>query len=338
MAKRPRSAGRPVHKAETAGHLAIAQVPTCSLTDTVGSMREALRADGYRALDLIFVIDEAGHYRGVAPLGSVLRSDDSTPIVALVDETWPVVAPETDQEHAVEQASNAGVSVLPVVAADGRPIGVLPPQMLLNVLAREHHEDINRFVGILKDRADARQALEDTPLRRVALRLPWLLIGLGMSSSATAVMASYEQELQANALIAIFIPALVYITDAIGTQTEAIAVRGLSFRASPLAYILGGEVITGALIGLALGFLATLGIWVAFGSLTAGLGVGLSLFFAGTIASTIGLSLPWALSKLGIDPAFGSGPVATIVQDTVTILIYFIVMTRLPDWLPRTFP
>jgi magnesium transporter len=142
-------------------------------------------------------------------------------------------------------------------------------------------------------------------------------------------MASYEQALQANVLIAIFIPALVYITDAIGTQTEAIAVRGLSLRQRPLAYILGGEVITGALIGLALGVLATLGIWLVFGSLTAGLGVGLSLFFAGTIASAVGLSLPWVLSKLGIDPAFGSGPVATIVQDTITILIYFVVMTRL---------
>ncbi len=329
MAKRPRRAGRPVHKAETAGHLAITEVPVASITDTVGSIREALRADGYRSLELIFVIDAAGKYKGVAPLGSVLRAGDLTPIDSLIDESWPTVVPDTDQEHAVEHASNAGVSALPVVAADGRPIGVLPPQVLLTVLAREHHEDINRFVGILKDRADARHALEDTPLRRVALRLPWLLIGLGMSSSATAVMASYEQALQANVLIAIFIPALVYITDAIGTQTEAIAVRGLSLRQRPLAYILGGEVITGALIGLALGVLATLGIWLVFGSLTAGLGVGLSLFFAGTIASAVGLSLPWVLSKLGIDPAFGSGPVATIVQDTITILIYFVVMTRL---------
>jgi magnesium transporter len=150
-----------------------------------------------------------------------------------------------------------------------------------------------------------------------------------MSASATAIMASYEETLRANILVAFFIPALVYITDAVGTQTEAIAVRGLSLRHRPLVYILGSEIMTGALIGLALGVLAVIAIWAAFGSLTVGLGVGISLFFAGTLASGLGLFLPWLLSRLGIDPAFGSGPVATIAQDTLTLLIYFVVMTNL---------
>jgi magnesium transporter len=35
------------------------------------------------------------------------------------------------------------------------------------------------------------------------------------------------------------------------------------------------------------------------------------------------------LSRLGLDPAFGSGPVATIIQDVLTIIIYFTVMTSL---------
>jgi magnesium transporter len=201
--------------------------------------------------------------------------------------------------------------------------------MLLEVLAREHHEDVNRFVGILKDRADARHALEDPPLRRVTHRLPWLLVGLVMSASATAIMASYEATLKANVLIAFFIPALVYLTDAIGTQTEAIAVRGLSLRHRPLAYVLGWEMVTGAIIGLALGLLSILAVWIVFGDPIAGVGVGISLFAAGSFASGIGLLLPWGLSRIGIDPAFGSGPVATILQDALTILIYFLVMTTL---------
>lgn len=317
------------HKAETAGKLAITQVPLASTTDTVGTVRERLRSDGYRAVDLIFIVDARGVYRGVAPLGSVLSAADDTPLSSLVDASWPSVSPDTDQEHAVECASSAHVSVLPVVTADGRPVGVLPAVVLLTVLAREHHEDVNRLVGILKDKADARHALEDPPLRRVALRLPWLLVGLAMSGAATAIMASYEAALQANVLIAFFIPALVYITDAIGTQTEAIAVRGLSLRKRPLASILSWEILTGALIGLALGAIAFVAIWSVFGNFNMGLGVGLSLLCAGTLASGIGLFLPWALSRVGIDPAFGSGPVATIAQDTLTILIYFVVMTRL---------
>jgi magnesium transporter len=66
-----------------------------------------------------------------------------------------------------------------------------------------------------------------------------------------------------------------------------------------------------------------------FGSAMLALGVGLSLLLAGTLASSIGLILPWVLSHLRIDPAFGTGPVATITQDVLTIMIYFAVITTL---------
>jgi hypothetical protein len=56
-------------------------------------------------------------------------------------------------------------------------------------------------------------------------------------------------------------------------------------------------------------------------------GVGIALFAASSIVSVLGLILPWFLARAGVDPAFGSGPVATIVQDVLTIAIYFVVMT-----------
>ncbi len=89
------------------------------------------------------------------------------------------------------------------------------------------------------------------------------------------------------------------------------------------------ETATGGLIGAALAVLAFFGVWLIFGNAMIGFGVGISLFAAGTMASAIGLVLPWILSRADIDPAFGSGPVATIIQDVLTILIYFAVMTML---------
>jgi magnesium transporter len=58
-------------------------------------------------------------------------------------------------------------------------------------------------------------------------------------------------------------------------------------------------------------------------------GVSLSLLVAGALASTIGLLLPWSFARIGVDPALGSGPLATIIQDVLTILLYFTVMTTL---------
>ena len=55
-----------------------------------------------------------------------------------------------------------------------------------------------------------------------------------------------------------------------------------------------------------------------------------ALFAAGTLASTIGLLLPWIFSRLNVDPAYGSGPLGTIIQDVLTILVYFAIITGLP--------
>ena len=102
-------------------------------------------------------------------------------------------------------------------------------------------------------------------LQRVRGRLPWLLVGLIMSTAGTALMASFEATLKAHVSIAFFIPALVYLADAIGTQTEAIAVRGLSLESRPLWRVLAGEAMTGALIGLVLGALSFLGVLAVYG-------------------------------------------------------------------------
>jgi magnesium transporter len=313
---------------ESAGRHALGRVPTALISEPVGAVLTRLRSTSFDVVDPILVTDETGHYRGVVELRRVLTARDEVPIAALMRGDWPDVPPETDQEHAVEAAISVGVAALPVVSA-GKPRGIIPPIALLHVLAREHREDVHRLVGILREQEGARHALEDPPLRRVAWRLPWLLVGLALSAAATGVMAGYERALQANVALAFFIPALVYLTDAVGTQTEAIAVRGLSLRQSSLDRILLTEILTGGMIGLALGLLAFIGVSVVFGSLTMGLGVGLSLFAAGTVASAMGLLLPWMLSRFGIDPAFGSGPVATIIQDVLTIVIYFAVMTSL---------
>ena len=321
--------GRHRHKAETAGHLALTRVPVLPETMAAGAARARLTTGAYEELGLVILIDAGHRFRGVVELSRLVVAAGDATLGSISARDWPTVTPETDQEHAAELAGAHAVSMLPVVTAELEPVGVLSATLLLEVLVREHREDVNRFVGVLKERAGARHALEDPPLQRVGRRLPWLLAGLAMSTLATGIMASFEHALQSNVALAFFIPAIVYLTDAIGTQTEAIAVRGLSARRKPLFRLLLGEAATGAAIGLILGVFAAIGIGIAFGNLAIGIGVGVTLMAAGTLASGIGLLLPWSLSRLGIDPAFGAGPVATIVQDLLTIVVYFVVMTRL---------
>lgn len=165
--------------------------------------------------------------------------------------------------------------------------------------------------------------MEATPRWRLVRRLPWLLVGLLGSVVATAVVARFEQVLEARLAVAFFIPAVVYLADAVGTQTEAIVVRYLAAGPAPLWRLLRGELLTGLLIGLCLGLFVFPATLLAFGDVRLAAAVTLAVAVAGLVASGVGLILPWVLSQIGKDPAFGSGPVATVIQDVLSLLIYF---------------
>jgi magnesium transporter len=229
----------------------------------------------------------------------------------------------------------AGIAVryrlgaVPIVDAQGRLEGVVPAQALIEILRREHVEDLHRLAGIQRENVHARDAIEAPPTRRAHDRLPWLIVGLLGSMFATFVVSRFEQVLESRVAVAYFVPGIVYLADAIGTQTEAIAVRGLSLSHAPFRHLLAGELGTGALIGLCLGALAFPAAYLAFGDLPLAGAVAFAILAAGSVATSVGLLFPWLLASRGKDPAFGSGPVATIIQDVLSLLIYFAIVRLL---------
>ncbi|TAK44542.1 MAG: magnesium transporter [Betaproteobacteria bacterium] len=275
------------------------------------------------SVELICVVDEAGCLQGTLPLARAFALAPEAPLGAVMEREYPRVAPGDDQEHAASLALHHGVDSLPVVDGSGKLVGMMPAQALLQVLRTEHVEDLHRLAGIQRETSRARHAIEDPPMRRARHRLPWLLAGLAGSALATAAMASFEATLQAKVTVAFFIPAIVYLADAIGTQSEVIAVRGLSLTRVRVGRLLSGELRTGMLIGATLGAIAFLPILAVFGDARFAGAVASSIFAAGSIAAALGLLLPWLMVRLRLDPAYGSGPLATVIQDILSIVVYF---------------
>lgn len=160
---------------ETAGRLAVRSIPIASVADEAAAVRRALTGGSHEIIDLVLVTDDTGHYRGVVEPRRILQAPGDKPITAMIRTDWPSVTPETDQEHAVEAAIKAGVAALPVVTCDGKPLGILSPRVLLDVLAREHREDIHRIVGILRERRalNTRWKTHRCIVRRVGCRGYW---------------------------------------------------------------------------------------------------------------------------------------------------------------------
>ena len=312
---------------ETAAHHASTAVPLAGPDDLAGDVLHGLTG---RTFDSAAVVAVCAGDRlvGVVTMERLLAADPAAPLRAVMDRDPPIVAPGTDQERAAWQAVEHGQPGLAVVDADGQFHGLIPPQRLLAVLLAEHDEDLARLGGFLRTTAAARTASTEPVSHRLWHRLPWLLVGLAGALAAAGIVGAFEQALERTVLVALFIPGVVYIADAVGTQTEALVIRGLSVGVGIRSVVIR-EIVTGLLVGALLGALAAPAIWLLWHDSEVAAAVAVAVFAASSIATLIAMALPWVFGRLGFDPAFGSGPLATVIQDLLSIVVYFAAVTLL---------
>ncbi|WP_199433763.1 magnesium transporter [Qaidamihabitans albus] len=304
----------------TAAAHATVRVPIVAPEDKVDAVLDALRG---RRFDSAAVVAVCRNERlaGLATMERLLAAPAGATVAQVMDAAPPVVAPDTQQERAAWAALRHDEPGLAVVDTAGRFLGLIPPQRLLAVLLAEHDQDLARLGGFLGTASAARQASTESIHRRLWHRLPWLFAGLLGAMLSAGVVGAFELALERQVLLAFFVPAVVYLADAVGTQTETLVVRGLSVGV-PVGRVVFRELVTGVLIGLLLASIAlplTLWLW---GNAEVAVAVGLALFAACSIATLVAMLLPWLFSRFGIDPVYGSGPLATVLQDLLSILIY----------------
>jgi magnesium transporter len=127
-------------------------------------------------------------------------------------------------------------------------------------------------------------------------------------------------------MLVFFRPGIVYLADAVGTQAETVIVRGLSLGV-PIGRMAPREVAAGAIIGLVLGAVAGPVVWWRWGETSLALSMAASIVATTSIATLAAMALPWICDGLSLDPAFGSGPLSTVIQDLLSIWIYLTVAT-----------
>ena len=312
---------------ETASEHLCTLVPVVSPQTSAGALRESMAGVHFESATHIGVCDD-GKLVGVLRVEELFGALSDAKIRDIMDSDSPVVAPGIDQEKAAWKAVQHGESALAVVDGEGRFIGFLTPDRLLAVLLHEHDEDLARLGGFLRDSSMARTASEEPVVKRFWHRVPWLLVGLLGAFLAADIVGAYEQQLQANVMLAFFIPGIVYLADAVGTQTEALVIRGLSVGVS-IGGVVRREVYTGLLVGITLAAVFfPIGLW-RWDDASMVAAVALAILAACTTASAVALTLPWLFNRFGFDPAFGSGPLATVIQDLLSVVIYLAIATAM---------
>lgn len=299
------------------------QVPIATPGHRADDVRKLLVGKQYDCASHIIICEDLT-FRGVVRLEDLLAAPADRTMGDLMDRDAPVVTPGTDQEIAAWHAVRHSESALSVVDRQGRFLGLIPPHRLLAVLLSEHEEDLARIGGFTKGAVSARLSSEEPVARRFQHRAPWLLIGLCGALLSADFVGWFEAQIRQQVMLAFFIPGIVYLADAVGTQTETVVIRGLSIGVGWRG-MLRREILVGLALGLALAAVAGPLVWWRWGDANIAFCVGLSIFAACSTASLCALAVPGLLNAIKLDPAFGSGPLATVIQDLSSILIYFAV-------------
>ncbi|MFA4931039.1 MAG: magnesium transporter [Patescibacteria group bacterium] len=157
------------------------------------------------------------------------------------------------------------------------------------------------------------------------LRAPTLAIGLILGIGISLATASFEDVLARDVRVAFFLPFIIYIADAIGTQTEAIYSRDLRTGRAIFKNYFRKELSLGLIFGLIFGLVSGGIAWWWLRDYQLSLSVAIACFLTITTAPIVALSVAHLFQCIHKDPAAGTGPIATVLQDMISVVIYGVV-------------
>jgi magnesium transporter len=308
------------------------KVPVIQSSCTVGDAERCIRNNikSFDALDYVYVVDK-GKLTGVFSIRRLYQHHAKTKIEGICRVPEMVkIGPDDNAVLAAYLSLKHGISMIPVVSDDGTFMGAIPKDRILSILHKKHVEDRFFRAGIHRRHAAFEDTMKTPILSSVRYRILWLFVGLLGGVLAAGIVGNFEEMLSENLVIATFIPLVVYISDAVGTQLEAFTIRDfvLHHRLRFLQYFLRQSLVV-FIIAAILGSCAFAIALVLFGLPVVAEVIGISVMAAIVSSVFTGLLFPFIFRILKKDPAAGSGPIATIAQDLVSVSILFITASML---------
>lgn len=290
-----------------------------TVRDAMAKLREF--AELAEMIHYLYVIDEAKKLIGVLSYRNLILAEPEQPIEAIMFERVIAVRVDDDQEEVARVIARYDFLAVPVVEHDGRLVGMITVDDIIDIVIEEATEDIEKLSASGK-------AIDFDTKATVAAsrRLPWLVLLLFIGVISGSIISLFEHALTNVIALTFFMPMIAGMTGNTGTQSLAVVVRGLSTRAVDAAAVrrlLARELLVGLLLGAACGLLISLIAFFWQGNMMLGVVVGASLAITLVIGTMAGTVIPLVLYKLKVDPAIASGPLITTLNDILSLLIYF---------------
>lgn len=303
------------YPSESAGGMMDPQVSAVSIDLTVGEAITALRKAPRRTLYYLYVTGRDGKLAGVLNMRELLLAGPRDRIEDLVHRDVAAVEAGADREAVADLMRSRGFIALPVVDAEGRLLGVVKHEDVLEAVEQAAFEDVQKMVG-----AGADERALSPVSTVVAKRLPWLYVNLATAFAAAAVVGLFEATIERVTALAVLMPIVAGQGGNTGAQALAVMIRGLALRElgpGSARRVVAKELAGGLLNGLAVAAVTAGAVWLWDGRAALALVIGLAMLVNMTAAGFFGAAIPLVLAALGRDPAQSSSIFLTTVTDCV---------------------
>ena len=321
-----------VHHPESAGGIMTSDFITVRPERTADEVLEHLQGTiDSEVVSYVYVTDPKERLVGCFSIRELLKAAPTEAVESFMTRELIQAEVDEDQEKVATLARKYNLNSIPVVEG-GVLVGVATIDDILDVLAEEADEDIYRLAGTA-----ASHPAQQRVWRRAAVRIPWLLMPVvsGFIIAGMHARSGVDPE-SARAVgevltLAAFIPLVMGISGAVGTQTAIMMVRGMAtgdIEKGRGGKVFAQELWIGLLIAVAIGGAVTgvlsllLGIGALSGATALAPAVGLGLAGGIILASIFGTLFPIGCTAIGLDPALVAGPFITSLNDVVAAATY----------------
>ena len=275
-------------------------------------------------IDICYIIGNQRKLVGFISLKSLIFLDDILPLVDAMETNVISAITTDDQEFIASQFRKYDLTSMPVVDNEGRLVGIITIDDVVDVIDQENTEDFQKMAAM---NPSDEEYLKESVFSLAKHRIIWLLVLMISATATGTIIRRYEEVLQSVVILAAFIPMLMDTGGNAGSQSSTLIIRGIALgeiQLKDIGKILWKEFRVSLIVGITLAAVNFLRIYyIDRAGLTISLVVCASLLFTVVIAKVVGGVLPIMAKAFKLDPAIMASPLITTIVDACALVVYF---------------
>jgi magnesium transporter len=322
---------------ETAAGLMTTEYHALTDTMTVGEATEVIRTTELPdEMHHLPVIDEEMKLVGIVSLRALLLTRADRRIGDIMDRNVKAIRTDVDREAVAMEFDRYDYFMLPVVDEDGRLLGVVTVDDVIDIIRAEQTEDVQKTVG-----AGGGEAVYSGLREKLKGRLPWLAMSLMLTCGAALVIIFFKDLVSHHPFIAFLMPVNAALVGNAGHQALAVTLRGIvldEVRRERVGPLVAREATVGLVNGLTLGTLVffvvlILSLFPTGADWAIGAVAGIALVISMCLGTLAGSGIPLLMRRLGADPAQSSAIFLIMITDAVGFASFLSLTYVAVEWL-----